>query len=734
MAVIRERQQFRNKRIGVVRADTGEQEMWQAVGRAADNITTEVFKVASDKAKRLGTDLATQVSQEQLRTINPETGRAEAFTPPQNLGTIAQNAYGDTMKRRYIRSAETEIKNKAQELFILHQYDPHGPDKYATDMQDYIENMVKTSDNQFSSVIQEVGSNYLASTKLNLMAKRAESIRSVEVQNLYQDAQDFAVSVQDFGDDFDSLDIAFQLEADAQQTALEAGILTQSQAIQNIRSMRRAIQQAPLAVLNVGTQIKDGEITREITPADAAILENAYESRGAKDIVDRLPTGLREIYNRTTANIGEDEDFDQLSQEVSAYRSVLNSAFADRASSQKLINTIGTILNGAGDNQSTDHRKAADAYIKNSAGITDQYTSDVFYRTPQSLQNNTVKVMIGERGVIPNGLLNDLANVANGMAFPPDQTQTLMQHYLRYASYTMKDGVTMNKWMVDGGLTDEQNAVLMTAVRVAQIQGSQDLPRLISTVIANRQDDDALGIKIGQMFRGPKNSKQGSLNNYLMDTFKNDSVMVNRMKPYAEYLIANGVSRNDLDDQMEAVFDGLYVKTQGLVLDVLSGGASNRSMYALHRTIPNEPLREMFINEVNKGLPKGFHLGDNPPEGSERVYLIPQDLSGTFISDEAGSIGVVYHAFYKGFSGELIPVPNTDEETGSFSYMSFSIRGFKDEAAKMAEEERQKQKEDGSANKYDQLLREEYSRTGGPFPAPPGKDPLGIFDPLEDAR
>ena len=174
MAVIRERQQFRNQRIGVVRADTGEQQMWQQVGRAADNITAQVFNVAQDKAKTLGRDVAEQVAQESLRTINPETGRAEAFTPPPSLGSIARNAYEETMRRRYVRSAETEIKNKAQELFLAHQFDPHGPDKYATDMQDYIENMVRVSDQNFSSIIQEIGSNYLASTKLNLLAKRAE--------------------------------------------------------------------------------------------------------------------------------------------------------------------------------------------------------------------------------------------------------------------------------------------------------------------------------------------------------------------------------------------------------------------------------------------------------------------------------------------------------------------------------------------------------------------------------
>ena len=684
MPVIRETQQFRNKRIGVVRADSGEQQVWQQVGRAADNLTAQVFNVAKDKAQRLGTDLATQISQESLRTINPETGRAEAFTPPSNLGTIAQDAYEQTMRRRYIRSAETEIKNKAQELFILHQYDAHGPDKYATDMQDYIEKMVKVSDVNFSEIIQEMGSNYLASTKLNLMAKRAEVVRNVEGQALYDDAQQFANSVQDFGDDENSLNIAYQMEEMAQQDALTAGIITEREFRENMRNMRRAIQSVPIGGLVYGATIMDGEDERELTPADMVMLENAYVSRGNPAVVDRLPSGLRQIYDKSTESIEEDTDFEILQKKVSLLTSNLNTAFAGRSSTQKLETTTQTIINGAGDNSSKDHREAADAFVKGGAGITDQEVSDKYYRTEDSLTSVDVNYMIGSRGVIPQGLLNDLSNLADGRDFAGPEAQVLMQHYLRYASYTKKDGVVMNMLTIDGGLSDDQNAILMTAARVAQVQGSDNLPRLISTVIANRQDTEALGVKIKNMFTAPRGPKS-SLNSYLYDKFDNDAAMFNRMKPYAEHLIANGLGFTELDEMMDTVSNSIYVETKGIVLDVLAGTTAGRSMYALDRTIPDSQLQGMFMMEVNKALPEGFYIGEGGREtDGKRVYLVPQDLSGTYVSDDLGSIGVIYHAFYQGEDGDLIPVPNADPETGEFAFMSFSIRGFKEEANRIA--------------------------------------------------
>ena len=149
MAVIRERQQFRNKRIGVVRADTGEQEMWQAVGRAADNITAEVFKVASDKAKRLGTDLATQVSQEQLRTINPETGRAEA---PHRTSLMTQTIKGQ---------GDLSYRDEAWKLILKRDGQPH---EFYNLEQDPFETDDLMANPEFSAKIQQMHRNFL---KLN---------------------------------------------------------------------------------------------------------------------------------------------------------------------------------------------------------------------------------------------------------------------------------------------------------------------------------------------------------------------------------------------------------------------------------------------------------------------------------------------------------------------------------------------------------------------------------------
>jgi len=724
MAVIRERQQFRNQRIGVVRADTGQTELWRQVGATADNLVANVFEVAKAKAEQKGIELAEQFKQEDLlRTIDPATGRAEAFTVPTNLGTIAQTSYNNTMRRRYIRTAEDEIKTKAAELSIKHQYDPHGPENYAVSMQDYIENMVKVTDPNFSEVIKELGSSYLASTKLNLMSKRAAAIANVEAMGLQQDAHDFASNINDFGSDTDSMMLAFEMESMAQDDAVQAGILSPSQANENKRNMRRAIQQAPLAnILVPGSMIEDVDasgntITREITPADAVMLENAYRSKGNPEVVNRLPKGVRKVYDQSIVTLmkeGEDLDWEKLKERTNEYGVDLKGAYTATAKALKTESLIVDIANMAGDNSDKKYREAADEMVFRSSQLANRQQYSVYYRTEESLANVAVKSSIA-KGVIPDRLLTDLENLSNGMDFPPEQTQILLQHYLRYANYTKRIGAPINMLVIDGGLSGEEDAILNSVARIAQIRGSQDFPTIMAEVTANSRNKEVIGDRINKLFAG--NNEVNSVEDYVLSKFDNDVATAQRLEPYARNLIANGITLKELDAEMERIYNGVYVETAGFVIDPLASVNANRSLYALDRVIPNQELQDMFLMDVQEALPEGYHLGKSHGD-KKRVYLVPQDLSGTGLSDELGSIGVVYHAMYKNEIGELVPVPNQSD--GEFQYMSFSIRGYREEAKRIAEEMRKAEIEAGQPSSLQIMRRELESRTGKieqPLPA-----------------
>ena len=169
MAVIREKFQFRNTKIGVTRIDTGAPELWGTIGNAADQLATQAFQRAEVVAKQTGKDLAESVSDLRLRTIDPETGKPEAFQVPSNFGVAAQAAYEETLDRRYIRSVDQEIRDKANETYLKYQFDPQGPEKYSLTMEDYVSGMTKNANARFQNIVRDTGAAYIASTKMNLL-------------------------------------------------------------------------------------------------------------------------------------------------------------------------------------------------------------------------------------------------------------------------------------------------------------------------------------------------------------------------------------------------------------------------------------------------------------------------------------------------------------------------------------------------------------------------------------
>ena len=187
MGVIREKYQFRNQKIGVTRVDTGEGELWNTVANAADQLTQQAFQMAEIEAKKTGKEVAENMSEKRLRTIDPATGKPIAYQAPASFGIVAQAAFEETIDRRYIRSVEQEIRDKANETYLRYVNDPQGPEKYTVDMEDYVGQMTKNANSRFQNMVRDTGAAYIASTKLNLLTKRQNRIVEQEQGALTSD-------------------------------------------------------------------------------------------------------------------------------------------------------------------------------------------------------------------------------------------------------------------------------------------------------------------------------------------------------------------------------------------------------------------------------------------------------------------------------------------------------------------------------------------------------------------
>ena len=71
MAIIRQKRQYINQPIGVIRADLGGQQVSRAIGDMADSLIQGSFKALVEDAQTKGSEEALSVTSEKLRTINP---------------------------------------------------------------------------------------------------------------------------------------------------------------------------------------------------------------------------------------------------------------------------------------------------------------------------------------------------------------------------------------------------------------------------------------------------------------------------------------------------------------------------------------------------------------------------------------------------------------------------------------------------------------------------------------
>ena len=166
--VIREATKFRNQQIGVVKASRGAAEVHDAVTKFADNLTAMAVKEASIDAERTGKEFAKNLTEKELRTINPKTGMPEAFDAmPKSYGRIARDAFQDTVNTQYEQSIASEIQAMAKRAEALY---PTDPNKYATEFQKNINTMKTHATGMYANLIDRYGGTYLASTKLNIQA------------------------------------------------------------------------------------------------------------------------------------------------------------------------------------------------------------------------------------------------------------------------------------------------------------------------------------------------------------------------------------------------------------------------------------------------------------------------------------------------------------------------------------------------------------------------------------
>jgi len=193
MAVIREKRQFLNQPIGVVKADLGGGLVAAGVGQLADTLIQGSFKNLVEDARKEGAELAQSVAASQVRTINPETGQPEAFSVPSQFGRAASKAYQSVIERRYVTETEDDLKAESARIYAETYLKPNGFEEYSTRFRNYAQNITENALPRFQQVVSGMSGSLIASTELDFIKRKADRDRQNESISLQERAEKDAV-------------------------------------------------------------------------------------------------------------------------------------------------------------------------------------------------------------------------------------------------------------------------------------------------------------------------------------------------------------------------------------------------------------------------------------------------------------------------------------------------------------------------------------------------------------
>jgi len=289
MAVIRQRTQVFNQPVGVVRTNAGGEDIGRAISNVASTFQQIAFREAADDAQKKGIEIAEAIEEKKLRTINPETGKPEAFKAPKGFGRIASAAYQGVIDKRYEDSIGTELRVKAQEIALKYQFDPESYDEV---MSDYIGQMADGAEGKYKTFVETTGAKFLALTKLNIQERVASRSR--------QNAADSILSgISASEDDVYSIARAGGFIARENEQVSEA------QAIHD-RELANAQNGVSSSLLKIGAdQIASRQLRQSIALGAVEYLLSGTANKSERNAIDLairtrgnqmagLPKGLRE--------------------------------------------------------------------------------------------------------------------------------------------------------------------------------------------------------------------------------------------------------------------------------------------------------------------------------------------------------------------------------------------------------------------------------------------------------
>ncbi len=198
MPVLRQKRTVTNAPIGVARINTGESELWETIRANAKNVASTAFNTLKKESLNEAQELALSQNIDKVKTINPATGKLEALEL-YNMNSDARAAYKRIIDSRFEKSISDEIKLKSKEFALIENI---SPQEYEEKFSQYLAGVVNNApEGMYKGMVEEAGTFYLASTKMNLTQTRRQEQKAKNKQFLITEVNEVQKSFSELGDE-----------------------------------------------------------------------------------------------------------------------------------------------------------------------------------------------------------------------------------------------------------------------------------------------------------------------------------------------------------------------------------------------------------------------------------------------------------------------------------------------------------------------------------------------------
>ena len=198
MPVLRQKRTVTNAPIGVARINTGESELWETIRANAKNVASTAFNTLKKESLNEAQELALSEDIDKVRTINPTTGKLEALEL-YNMNSDARAAYKRIIDSRFEKSISDEIKLKSKEFSLIENISPQA---YEEKFSQYLSGMVNNApEGMYKGMVEEAGTFYLASTKMNLTQTRRRELKAKNKQLFITEVNEIQKSFLELNDE-----------------------------------------------------------------------------------------------------------------------------------------------------------------------------------------------------------------------------------------------------------------------------------------------------------------------------------------------------------------------------------------------------------------------------------------------------------------------------------------------------------------------------------------------------